>query len=506
MSWLTCRTWVELGRVSNTAFGRRTLLGSLAGTLLVTPGVSRQRKILYTVDAFGARGDGVTDDTKAIQRAVDTCARDGGGVVGLLPGGRYLSSTIVLKDHITFDIAEGATLLASDVREAYREHGCLLFAENAENIAVTGRGTIEGQGSSKAWFPTLVEGTYTVPAPFLGYWNPLEQFPGIYSPTGRPRMVLLVGCHRVELTGFRINVAPTWTVHLIGCEDLIIHGITIDNSLIVPNCDGIDIDRCRRVRVSDCAIRAGDDCIVLKTSRNTAKFGDCEDVTIANCTLESSSAGIKIEPEGAGVIRSIVATGCTISRSNRGVALLQRDGALVEDLTFSNCTITTRRHHSMWWGAAEALHVSNLPRRSSMPAGTVRSIRFENIICRGEGGLFVRGWPGSRTEDISFSSVDVTMEKTTQYPADTYDIRPTELTNGLIESTISAIYARDAAELIFRDVQVRWSGSALSSFGAALHAEQIAGLTLDHITGEAAHASQRAIELLAVSRSAAVSN
>lgn len=491
--------------MSDTAVGRRTLLGSFAGTLLVAPGMSRQRRSHYPVDAFGARGDGATDDTRAIQRAVDACARDGGGVVGLLPGGRYLSSTIVLKDHVTFDIAGGATLLASGVREAYREQGCLLFAENAENIAVTGRGTIEGQGSSMAWFPTLVEGNYTVPAPFLGHWNPLEQFPGVYSPTGRPRMILLVGCRRVELADFRINDAPTWTVHLIGCEDLLIQGVTIDNSLIVPNCDGIDVDRCRRVRVSDCAIRAGDDCIVLKTSRNTTRFGDCEDVTISNCTLESSSAGIKIEPEGAGVIRSVIATGCTISRSNRGVALLQRDGALVEDLTFSSFTITTRRHHPMWWGAAEALHVSNLPRRSSMPAGTVRSIRFENILCRGEGGLFVRGWPGSRTADISFSGVDVTMEKTTQYPADTYDIRPTELTNGLIGSPVSAIYARDAAELTFRDVQVRWSGSAPSSFGAALHAERIAGLTLDRFTGEAAHAGQRAIELSGVSRSAAVS-
>lgn len=477
--------------------GRRTLLSALPGNFLLAGSAgARGRTRVYVVDRFGARGDGSTDDTVAIQRAIDECARAGGGVVQLLPGGRYLSSTLVLKDHVTFDIAEGATLVASTVRESYREKGCLLFAERAEDIAITGRGTIEGQGSRGTYFPTLVEGAYSVPAPFLGYWNPLEAFPGTYAATGRPRMIILVACRRVRLADFRIHDAPTWTIHPIGCEDLLIDGITIDNSLLVPNCDGIDVDRCRGVRIANCAIRAGDDCLVIKTSRNFAMFGNCEDVTISNCTLESSSAGIKIEPEGAGTIRNIIVSGCTISRSNRGVSVLQRDGALIEDVLLSSLTITTRRHHPMWWGAGEAVHLSNLPRRPSMPPGTVRALRIENLTCRGEGGLFVRGWPGSQTSDISFSGVELTLEKTTPYAADTYDIRPTELTGGLYKSRIAAVFARDASNLSFRDVAIQWSGQVPSYFGAVLHAEHVTGLTLENVTGVAAHPGTPAIELI----------
>lgn len=482
---------------------RRALLAALPGAL-AGAAVAKGDERSYPVDRYGARGNGVADDTAAIQRAVDACHRDGGGVVRLSPGGRYLSGTVVLKDRVTLDIAGGATLVATTRREAYRDKGCLIFAERAEDVAVTGRGVIEGQGTSGAWFPTLAEGAYAVPDAFLGYWNPLDEFPGAYAENGRPRMIIMVACRRVLLTQFRIHDAPTWTIHPIGCEDLLIDGITIDNSLVVPNCDGIDVDRCRRVRIANCAIRAGDDCLVVKTSRNFAAFGNSEEITIANCTLESSSAGIKIEPEGQGVLRGIVVSGCTISRSNRGVAVLQRDGAVVEDVLVSDLTITTRRHHPMWWGAAEAVNLSNLPRRASVAPGVIRSVRFQNLTCRGEGGLYVRGWPGSRTEDISFSGVELTLEKTGAYPADAYDIRPTELTEGLYRARIAAIYARDVADLTLRDVAVHWGGAAPASFGAALQAERVDGLTTDNVTGAAAHPGERAALLSDVRRRVAL--
>ena len=470
--------------------GRRSLLAAVPA-MLAAP-VLAERTSDFPVERYGAFGDGRRDDTAAIQRAIDACARQGGGTVRLAAGRRYLSATIILKDFVTLDIAGGATLVASTNREAYRDKGALIFAQDARGVSITGRGTIDGQGTDTVWFPTLVEGSYPVPDAFLGYWNPLDEFPGAYAENGRPRMILLVACRNVRLADIRIQDAPTWTIHPVGCEDLLIEGLTIDNNLLIPNCDGIDIDRCRRVRITGCAIRAGDDCLIVKTSRNFHRFGDCEEIAITNCTLESSSAGFKIEPEGPGTLRNITISNCTVSRSNRGIAVFQRDGATIEDLLFSNLTISTRRHHPMWWGAGEAVNVTNLPRRRSMAPGTVRGVRFDNLVCRGEGGLYVRGWPGSTTRDIAFRGVRVAIEKTSPYPADTYDIRPTELMDGLYKSRIAAVYLQDVADVTLDDVDVEWAPGLPRTFGAALDARHVDGLALTGFRGVAAEAGMPA--------------
>lgn len=449
-------------------------------------------------DAFGARGNGRTDDTAAVQRAIDAAARAGGGRVRLTPGRRYRTGTIELKSGVTLDVAGGATLLATTDRAAYRTRGALIYAEGAQDIAVVGTGTIEGNGT--AWFPTLVEGAYDVPDAFLGYWNPLDEFPGDFAPTGRPRMMLLVDCRRVRLRDVRFHDAPTWTIHPVGCEDVSIVGITIDNSLLVPNCDGIDIDRCRRVRIADCAITAGDDCVVVKTSRNFRRFGDCTDVTVSNCTLRSSSAGVKIEPEGLGTVGQITVTGCTITDSNRGIAMFQRDGATVEDVIVADCVITTRQHHPMWWGAAEAVNVSNLPRRADMAAGTIRNVLFTQLLCRGEAGLFVHGWPGSPLADVTFSDVQVSIERRGGLPGGQFDLRPTDVTPALVKHAIPGVYARYAQRLRLRDVDVRFAAGLPDYYGAAIEVEAVENLVLDGVTGDAAKSGAPALLLDAATR------
>ena len=461
------------------------LLGIAPSALVALPQSASNDTAVFNVLAFGAHGDGNTNDAEAIQRAINTCASAGGGRVVFPPGKTYLSGTISLKSDVTIELQEAATLKASADRDHFRNFGSLVFAKDASNISIRGAGKIDG--NFHAYLTDLGEGGYKVTGAFLGPYNPLEAPANRNYPDGRPRMILFVGCKNVRLSEFTVVDAPTWTIHPIGCDGLYVEGVSILNDLRVPNCDGIDVDHCRRVRIADCNIQAGDDCIVLKTSRNFSNYGPTEDVTVTGCTLTSSSAGIKIEPEGEQPIRNAVFSSCVISHSNRGICLLNRDGALIEDLVFSNFVITTELRHSMWWGAGEPVHLSNLPRNASIKTGTVRGLRFSNFLCEGESGLFVHGWKDSPIADVAFEDVRLTVRKTSKYKGGFYDLRPGETYKGLYEHKTAGVYARWASDLALRNVTVQWSPNLPSYYGSALEAEDVTGLELQNFKGGGAH-------------------
>ena len=443
---------------------------------------------LWNPLGFGAKGDGVTKDTVALQRTIDDCFRNGGGVVVLPPGSTFLSGTLTLRPHVELHLAGGSTLLASYDRDDFRELGSLLFAKDATDIHVSGTGLIEG--NFQAFFPPKGPNGYTVPQPFLGPYDPLYG-PEMRNPVdGRPRMILLVNCRNVLLEHFTIRNSPTWTIHPIGCEGLHISGISILNDLDVPNCDGIDIDHCREVRIEGCNIVAGDDCLVLKASRNFGQYGPCEGITITGCTLESSSAGIKIETEGAFPLRSAVISNCTVVRSNRGISFLNRDGATVEDMLFTDMTIETKMRPLMWWGSGEPVALSSVPRIADGPAGLVRGIQFVNLQCRGESGIYLRGTPGAPLRDISLRGIDLQIAKTTDIQGGFYDMRPGDAfgASGLDRRSIAGVFASQVDGLTLADVHVAWSGKIPEYFGSALELHQCSGSALAQVTGSAAQA------------------
>src|ERR1700761_7811258 len=406
---------------------------------------------------YGAVGDGKTVDTDALQRTITACANRGGGTVLLPAGHTFVSGTLQLRSHVDLHIENGATLKASGNRDHFRKYGSLLFAEGAEGFSVSGRGTIDGNFA--AFLQERVDGGYKVLEPFLGLWGPLYDVPGKDHTDGRPRVILLVASKGISLEDFTIRDSPTWTIHLLGCEQVHVSGLVIRNGMDVPNCDGIDIDHCRDVRIHDCDVAAGDDCLVLKSSRNFSQFGPCERVTITGCVLTSSSAAIKVEAEGSGAIRQAVVENCVIHDSNRGVCVTNRDGALVEEMIFSNMTIETSLRPAMWWGAGEAIQVTNLPRRTGMVPGIVRGLHFSNISCQAESGIYLQGCEQAPMEDLSFSDVELQLRHASTLEGGYRDMRPVESQPGLYKSQIAAVYAEWVTHLRLSDVSVQWSGN-----------------------------------------------
>ncbi len=133
----------------------------------------------------------------------------------------------------------------------------------------------------------------------------------------RPHVLTIVGGKNIRIRDVRIGNSAYWTIHLAGCNDVVISGITLLNSLKVRNSDGIDVDHSKNVRISDCYIESGDDCICLKNRREYEEFGRCENITVSNCTMTSRSCAIKMGSENMDTIRQVVFNNCIIKNSNR---------------------------------------------------------------------------------------------------------------------------------------------------------------------------------------------
>ncbi len=472
--------------LSRRDFGRR--LGLLLPLAVTTPRLlAASIPGVFNPLEFGGRGDGTTNDTAALQTAIDACVNAGGGTMLLPAGHEFLSGTLQLHSHVHLHLEGGSRLLASPDRDHFRKFGALLFAQDAADIHISGTGEIFGNDT--AFFPPKGPNGYPVPEPFLGPFDPLYDRSHFNPSDGRPRMILLVNCRNILLENVTIRQSPTWTIHPIGCDGLHISGVQIVNSLEIPNCDGIDLDHCRNVRISDCNIVAGDDCLVIKASRNFGQYGSCEGVTIANCTLESSSAGIKVEAEGASAMRSVAVSNCTIVRSNRGISINCRDGETVEDMLFTDLTIETRMHTQMWWGAAEAISLTCVPRVRGGVDSSVRNLHFSNIICHSESGIYLRGTPAAPLRNISFHDIELSLGRTTNLAGGFYDMRPGDAfgASGLDRRDVAGFFAANIADLSLAEVHVRWPGAIAAYYGSAFELHNCSSVSLARLTGTAAH-------------------
>jgi Glycosyl hydrolases family 28 len=434
---------------------------------------------VHSIRDYGAVPDGLSDNAAAIQRAIDECYGAGGGQVVVPAGGVFRSGPIVLKSNVELHLERGATLLASGQPSDYTSrvpglpYKAFISAAAAENVAIAGAGTIDFNGRS-----------------FIAQSLPhIHQMKG-----GRPRGILLHNCQRVSLNDVTLRDGPVWTLHLSACQDVLIHAIRIYNDLKLPNNDGIDLDRCRNVRISDCHIECGDDCICVKTMKESEGFGPSESITVRGCTLVSTSGALIIGCEARAVMRDIVFDSCIIKASHRGLAVHLSEEADVENVLFSNMVVETRLFHHKWWGRAEPIYVTAIPWTTKDRIGQVRNVRFVNVLARGENGVYIQGWEQDRIENLLLENVRIEVIKTSKWRGGTCDIRPSPEDGGgpgaaqdLPVQATAGFFIRNARNVTLRNCQVAWGAQPPEYFHHALEAHNVAGLVLEGFAGESAH-------------------
>jgi len=247
---------------------------------------------VYNVKDFGAVADGATLNSTAIQAAVDVAASHGGGTV-FFPPGDYLTGTVRLRDNVTLYLENGCTIWGSTKMSDYDEnHKHLFYAEDAENVVLSGHGAIDGNGPR--------------------FWDNGRLQRWLRGEIDLPRtsdMMRFDGCTNVVLEDIDVRYGAFWNIGFGDCDRITVHAITMRNGVYEddgPNTDGINLWNCTRVQISDCDIITGDDCIVV--------LGTSRDVTITNCTLQTSETALMISG-----VRNLSFSNSTIHDAGCGV-------------------------------------------------------------------------------------------------------------------------------------------------------------------------------------------
>jgi polygalacturonase len=435
----------------------------------------------FNVVDYGAKTGDIRADTAAIQQAIDACSSQGGGIVVVPSGARITIATIVLKSHVDLHLERGSMLLGSPHHADFTRFsslpvtfdpgpppkiGVIVYADDAEDIAITGAGRIDGND--------------------MAYVTGVG--PNIYTCVDlRPFAVVLRNCRHILLRDFSLTNSAFWTLRLQGCDDANIDALRIDGDLRMPNNDGIDIDWSSNVRIHGCDISTGDDCISLKTAPLSDGISrPCENVVVSGCTLRSRSSGVVLGCDVGGPIRDVVVSDCVIKDSHRGVAVrLSLEGS-IERVLFSNLVIETKIFDSKWWGRGEPIQVAALPWTEHSRLGVIRDIRFSNIICNSENGAVIFADEPGHIENISFDRVSIHVSRPENFPGGQQDLRPNDR-GGLRDIATSGFLLSHASGVTFRDCSVTWGPNPPDYFKYALDASASPGLADSGLAGEAAH-------------------
>jgi polygalacturonase len=370
-----------------------------------TPGPPQE----WNVRDYGARGDGRTLDTRAIQQALDACAAAGGGLVRVPPGD-YLCQPLTLHSHITLLLEAGATLRATrEPRDFMKEPGDwlqaksssdflpLISGQNLTNITITGQGTVDGSGD--VWWPAAEEARRRQP----GYTLP------------RPRLIVLTRCRNVLLSGITLQNAPTFHFVPVECENVRIENVKVLAPEQAANTDGIDPSLSRHVLITNCLMDVGDDNIAIKSGRRLPDrpFGS-EDITVVHCRFFRGH-GLSIGSETVGGVRRLLVRGCSFQNTENGIRIKSHRGrgGPVEDLVYEDIRMTNVERAITF-----TAYYPRIPTEDTAQPVTPETPKYRNILvrnltasCYENAGLII-GLPEAPIENVQLENLHITATRT----------------------------------------------------------------------------------------------
>ncbi|PCJ93451.1 MAG: glycoside hydrolase [Flavobacteriaceae bacterium] len=391
----------------------------------------------YSIMDFGAIPDGITDNTEAIKNTIAKCAEGGGGKV-IVPPGKFLTGPIHLKSNVNFHIQEGAEILFTKDKGAYlpvvhtsyegvelMNYSPLIYAYKQKNIAITGRGILNGQADNTNWWPWCGSSRYGHKdgepkqrdehnLPRLRIMNE-EGTPVAERIFGeghnlRPTFVEPFECENVLIQGVTITNAPFWVIHPIKSNNVTVDGVSVNSH--GPNNDGCNPEYARNVHITNCIFNTGDDCIAIKSGRNEDGRRvniPSENIIIENCIMKDGHGGVVIGSEISAGVRNVYVRNCKMDSPNLERAIRIKTntlrGGFVENVYVKNIVIGQVKEAVLkintYYGIYENQEGDFIP--------TIKNINLENIQVANGGkyGILIKGREENPIQGISLKNVHI---------------------------------------------------------------------------------------------------
>jgi len=396
----------------------------------------------FNIVNFGAVADGETLNTEAIKKAIDSCSNSGGGKV-VIPSGNFLTGPIHLKSNVNVHLEEGANVFFTTDKEAYlpvvhtsyegvelMNFSPLIYAYKQNNIAVTGKGTFNGQASSTNWWPWCGKDSYgyTEGSPKQSDDHNLPRLrtmnenatPGAERVFGggyqlRPSFFEPFECQNVLVQGVTFTNAPFWVVHPIKCNSVTIDGVTVNSH--GPNNDGCDPEYSKNVHITNCTFNTGDDCIAIKSGRNEEGRRiniPSENIVVENCDMKDGHGGVVIGSEISAGVKNVYVRHCKMDSPNLERAIRIKTntlrGGFVENVFVKDVHVGQVKEAVLKINTYYGIYAN----QEGQYIPSIKNIHLEDMQVENGGkfGILIKGREENPVKNVTLTNVHIEKAKT----------------------------------------------------------------------------------------------